>query len=62
MFDEEIKRLEKVADEVRYSKGFNGKLMYYRFLTLKDYFRGKVCLELGCADGLMTQLLVKKLF
>ena len=58
MFNEEKKALEKIAEEVRYSKGFNGKLMYYRFLTVQEYFRGKVCLELGCADGLMTQFLV----
>jgi len=58
MSNEEIKRLEKIAKETMYSEGFNGRLMYYCFLTLKDYFRGKLCLELGCADGLMTQLLV----
>lgn len=54
----EKKSLEKIAEEIRYSKGFNGRLMYYRFLTLRRYFKGEICLELGCADGLMTQFIV----
>jgi len=56
---EEIKRLENVSMDVRYSEGFNGRLMYYRYLTLQNHFKGSTTLELGCADGLMTQMLVK---
>ncbi|NLH39956.1 MAG: class I SAM-dependent methyltransferase [Elusimicrobia bacterium] len=57
--NEEIKRLSDIAEDVLYSEGFNGRLMYYRYLTLQNYFKGSTALELGCADGLTTQMLVK---
>lgn len=38
---------------------FNAFLMLYCLDTLKDYFRGEFCLELGCAGGLWTKELVK---
>ena len=52
-------RLEKIAKNIRYKKGFNGKLMYYRALEIIPYLRGITVLELGCADGSMTEILVK---
>lgn len=55
----EKKRLEKIAKKIRYRKGFNGRLMYYRFLELFPYLKGAKALELGCGDGLMTEALVK---
>lgn len=52
-------RLEKIAKNIRYKTSFNGKLMYYRSLEIIPYSRGKTALELGCADGLMTEMLIK---
>ncbi|MBI2426792.1 MAG: class I SAM-dependent methyltransferase [Candidatus Kerfeldbacteria bacterium] len=38
--------------------GLNGKLITSRYRSLKPYFRGKICLELGCADGQGTKHLL----
>jgi 2-polyprenyl-3-methyl-5-hydroxy-6-metoxy-1,4-benzoquinol methylase len=57
--ENEKKRLEEIADDIKYSEDFNGKLMRYRLMELMHYFKGKNVLELGCADGLMTETLVK---
>src|SRR5438046_2469211 len=56
---EERKRIESVAHGIKYGEGFNGRLMYYRYLTLRNYFKGTTALELGSADGYMTAFLVK---
>lgn len=37
---------------------FDKKLIYYRYKTIKEYFKGKRALELGSADGQMTKYLV----
>jgi len=37
---------------------FEAILMLYCLDTLKDYFKGETCLELGCAGGLWTEHLV----
>ena len=37
---------------------FDKRLIRYRYLTLKERIKGESCLELGCADGQMTQFLV----
>jgi len=57
--DKEADRLARIADSVSYSKGFNAKLAYYRFITIKEFFKGETCLELGCADGVMTEYLIQ---
>lgn len=51
-------RLEKVSEWYK-SEGFYARLVSYGYLTLKPYFKGNTILELGCADGLMTKMLVK---
>lgn len=37
---------------------FDRKLIEYRYLAIKKYFKGKECLELGPADGEMTKYLI----
>lgn len=39
---------------------FNSRLMLYCLETISEYFKGKNCLELGCADGLWTENLLEK--
>lgn len=38
--------------------GFNGVLVKLRYQELARYYKGKSCLELGCADGEGTKLLI----
>lgn len=40
-------------------KGFNSVLLKLRYQEIKKYFKGKSCLELGCADGEGTKILLK---
>lgn len=37
---------------------FDKKLIYYRYKTIKEFFKGEKALELGSADGQMTKYLV----
>lgn len=39
-------------------KGFNSKLIEFRYKTLSPFFNRGSCLELGCADGKGTELLL----
>jgi len=54
----EKKRLNKISGQTKFGDGFNGRLVVYRYLTLKRYFKGKSALELGPAEGPMTKKLV----
>ena len=54
----ERKRLISIANESKFGDGFNGKLINYRYLTLKPYFKGNSVLELGSAEGPMTKFLM----
>jgi hypothetical protein len=38
---------------------FDRKLIYYRYKTLKPYIKGPIGLELGSAEGEMTQYLIE---
>ena len=55
----EIQRLNNVSEWYSSRKGLDSKLILYRAKTLLPYFKGSKVLELGCADGLMTEMLVK---
>lgn len=48
-------------DEYKFSTntGFNSKLLELRYEHFKKFFKGKTCLELGCADGKGTKMLLK---
>lgn len=37
---------------------FDKKLIRFRYLSIKRFFKGNKCLEMGPADGVMTELLV----
>jgi hypothetical protein len=37
---------------------FDRALIKYRYLSIRKYFCGKDCLELGPADGVMTSMLI----
>jgi 2-polyprenyl-3-methyl-5-hydroxy-6-metoxy-1,4-benzoquinol methylase len=54
----EIQRLSNVSEWYSSRKGLDSKLIRYRAKTLLPYFKGSKVLELGCADGLMTEMLV----
>ncbi len=40
-------------------QGMNGRVLLARYQRLAQYFQGKSCLEMGCADGAGTPLLLK---
>lgn len=55
----ETQRLNNVSKQYSSRKGLDSKLIQYRAKTLLPDFKGSRVLELGCADGLMTQMLIK---
>lgn len=55
----EANRLDAIATHFSSRQGFNGRLTLYRLQSMIPFFRGQSCLELGCADGQMTQHLVR---
>ena len=55
--DTEQARLEEIAGYFRTEEGFNGTLIRYGFRSLQPWLRGS-CLELGSADGVMTEHLL----
>lgn len=57
MADQESDNLDRIAEKESFDTGVNGQLMRYRFESLRPYFKGKACLELGCAGGGMTKYL-----
>jgi len=54
----ENQRLNNVSKWYSSRKGLDSRLVLYRARTLLPYFKGSTVLELGCADGLMTEMLV----
>lgn len=48
-------------DKYKFStkEGFNAVLLKLRYRELSRYFKGNTCLELGCADGEGTKILVR---
>lgn len=50
--------LDKISKKFTTLKGMDMWTNYYEYLTIKKYFLGKNVLELGCADGGMTKLIL----
>ncbi len=55
---EEKERLEKIAEDSWYSKGVNYYSIKFRAELIKRFITRGVCLELGPAEGIMTERLV----
>lgn len=56
---DEKRRLEKAENYyINDQLDFDRRLIRYRYLSIKRHFKGKICLELGPADGVQTQYLV----
>lgn len=56
----EKKRLEKISEYYLNNQLKVDKILVnFRYKTIKKYFKGNNCLEIGVADGLMTKYLVK---
>lgn len=56
--DAERRRLSDVAEWYE-TDGFYAKLLAHGYTVLQEQFVGTSCLELGCADGAMTERLVE---
>ncbi len=56
---EELSRLEKIAQNSQYAKGVNPYTIAYSFEIFKRYIKGENILEMGPAEGIMTEQLVK---
>lgn len=56
----ERQRLERIAGDSWYAKGVNGVGAAYSGQVFARFFRGGSCLELGPAEGLMTELLSRE--
>lgn len=57
MADDETERLDTVADWYE-TEGFYQKILKQGYRSIRPHFTGKRCLELGCADGAMTEHLL----
>lgn len=55
--DEELRRLESIAEESLYASGINAESVRYSFRIFARHLRGSSILEMGAAEGVMTQLL-----
>jgi len=56
----EKKNLEQISKYyIKKQPSIDKKLLSFRFKTIKKYLKGKRCLEIGSAEGLMTKYLVK---
>jgi 2-polyprenyl-3-methyl-5-hydroxy-6-metoxy-1,4-benzoquinol methylase len=53
----EERRLEDIAGDSWYAKGVNGASVAHSGQIFARHFRGGACLELGPAEGVMTELL-----
>ena len=53
----ESQHLEAIADDSWYGKGANAASVRYSGRLFSRYWRGTSCLELGPAEGLMTEML-----
>lgn len=51
--------LEKIASQSLYSAGVNTDMIIHSFNIFKRYIHGKTLLEMGPAEGVMTDLLAK---
>lgn len=55
--DEEASRLERIAAGSRYAAGVNADTIRYSFRIFERFLHGDSILELGPAEGVMTELL-----
>ena len=53
----ELHRLEKIAGDSLYAAGVNGDTIRYSFRIFERHLRGASILEMGPAEGVMTELL-----
>jgi 2-polyprenyl-3-methyl-5-hydroxy-6-metoxy-1,4-benzoquinol methylase len=58
--DSERRRLEDIALDSWYAKGPNGTSVAYSARVLSRFWRGNTCLELGPAEGITTEFLVRR--
>jgi 2-polyprenyl-3-methyl-5-hydroxy-6-metoxy-1,4-benzoquinol methylase len=58
--DEEQKRVDEIAERSRYAEGLNTQTTRYSFSIFERYFRPGSILELGPAEGVMTECLCSK--
>jgi 2-polyprenyl-3-methyl-5-hydroxy-6-metoxy-1,4-benzoquinol methylase len=57
---EESNNLNRISMDGWYGKGANASMIRYCAEVFSRYWKGKSCLELGPAEGLMTELLEKQ--
>lgn len=50
----EEENLEKIAERFSSRDGYNAHMSNFAYRTIKPFFNGRTCLELGCSDGQMT--------
>lgn len=56
---DEIDNLEKIARQSLYSAGVSADMIVHSFNIFKRYIRGRTLLEMGPAEGVMTDLLTR---
>ena len=56
---DELSRLEEIAAKSLYAAGVNAETIRYSFRLFERYLRGDSILEMGPAEGVMTELLAK---
>lgn len=57
--NDERERLERIAGESLYAAGVNRDTILYSFRIFSRHLRGETVLELGAAEGVMTELLAQ---
>jgi 2-polyprenyl-3-methyl-5-hydroxy-6-metoxy-1,4-benzoquinol methylase len=57
--ESELNRLESIAGESLYAAGVNADTVRYSFQIFERHLRGDSILEMGPAEGVMTELLAK---
>ena len=55
--NDELERLERIAAASRYAAGLNVETIRYAFRVFERHLRGHSILEMGPAEGVMTELL-----
>ena len=56
---DELARLERIAAQSLYAAGVNADTVRYSFRVFERYLRGESILEMGPAEGVMTELLAQ---
>lgn len=58
MLNDEKKRLENISEASLYASGVNSDMVKYSFQVAKRHLAGQTLLEMGPAEGVMTEMLV----